>query len=68
MKSSGALHSPLPSQSEMQERKSEEEIQQSTFLHGYAKSRGGAVVGLRARLSERKFRMAVQKFAHHAKP
>ena len=31
-----ALHSPLPSQSEMQGRKPEEEIQQTTFLHGCA--------------------------------
>ena len=35
----GALHSPLPSQSEMQGRKPEEEIQQPTFSHGYAKFR-----------------------------
>ena len=59
----GALHSPLPSQSEMQGRKPEEKIQQPTFSHGYAenshsmrKSRGGAVIGLRAGLSERQFR------------
>ena len=35
----GTLHSPLPSQSEMQGRKPEEEIQQPAFLHGYAKFR-----------------------------
>ena len=33
----GALHSPLPSQSEMQGRKPEEEIQQPAFSHGYVK-------------------------------
>ena len=37
MKSSGALHSPLPSQSEMQGRKREEEIQHVAILHVYAK-------------------------------
>ena len=35
----GALHSPLPSQSEMQGRKLEEEIQQPAVSHGYAKFR-----------------------------
>ena len=35
----GALHSPLPSQSKMQGRKSEEEIQQLAVSHGYAKFR-----------------------------
>ena len=35
----GALHSPLSSQSEMQGRKSEEEIQQPAFSHGCAKFR-----------------------------
>ena len=35
----GALHSPLPSQSEMQGRKLEEEIQQPTISHGCAKFR-----------------------------
>ena len=35
----GALHSPLSSQSKMQGRKPEEEIQQPTFSHGYAKFR-----------------------------
>ena len=35
----GALHSPLPSQSEMQGRKPEEEIQQQAVLHGCAKFR-----------------------------
>ena len=34
----GALHNPLPSQSEMQERKPEEEIQQLAFSHACAKS------------------------------
>ena len=58
----------LPSQSEMQGRKPEEEIQQPAFSHGYAKSRGGVVVGLRAGLSERQFRMAMRNFAHHEKP
>ena len=33
----GVLYDPLPSQSEMQGRKSEEEIQQPTVLHGCAK-------------------------------
>ena len=33
----GALHSPLLSQSEIQGRKPEEEIQQLAFSHGYAK-------------------------------
>ena len=33
----GALHSPLPSQSVMQGRKSEEEIQQQAFSHGCEK-------------------------------
>ena len=33
----GALHSPLSSQSEMQEKKPEEEIQQPAVSHGYAK-------------------------------
>ena len=49
----GALHSPLPRQSEMQERKLDEEIQQPTFSHDYAKIshsmrkfRGGAAAGL----------------------
>ena len=35
----GALHSPLPSQSEMQGRKPKEEIQQPTFSHGCVKFR-----------------------------
>ena len=35
----GALHSPLSSQSKMQGRKPEEEIQQPAFSHGYAKFR-----------------------------
>ena len=35
----GALHDPFPSQSEMQGRKSEKEIQQSAILHGCAKFR-----------------------------
>ena len=34
-----ALHDPLPSQSEMQGRKPEEEIQQPVFSHGCAKFR-----------------------------
>ena len=34
----GALHSPLPSQSEMQGIKTEREIQHEAILHGYAKS------------------------------
>ena len=51
----------LPSQSEMQGKNLEEEIQQPAFSHGYAKSRGGAVARLRVGLSER-------NFAHHAKP
>ena len=49
----GALHSPLPRQSEMQERKPDEEIQQPAFSHDYAKIshsmrkfRGGAAAGL----------------------
>ena len=33
----GALHSPLPSQLEMQGRKLEEEIQQPAFSHGCTK-------------------------------
>ena len=35
----GTLHNPLPSQSEMQGRKPEEEIQQPTFSHGCTKFR-----------------------------
>ena len=35
----GALHSPLPSQSEIQGRKPEEEIQQPAVSHGCAKFR-----------------------------
>ena len=66
----GALHSPLPSQLEMQERKPEEEIQQPAFSHGYTKisynmpqSRGEAV----ARLSEGQILHAMRNFAHYAK-
>ena len=71
----GALHSPfaklgnrLPSQSEMQGRKLEEEIKQPAFSHGYAKIshsmrkfRGGVTVGL----SERQISHTMQNFAHH---
>ena len=35
----GALHSPLPSQSEMQGGKPEEKVQQLAFSHGCAKFR-----------------------------
>ena len=67
----GALHSPLPRQSEMKGRKSEEEIQQPVFSHGYAKIlqsmqkfRGGVA----ARLSEGQISHIVQNCAHPAKP
>ena len=67
----GSLHNPLPSQSEMQGRKKEEEIQQPVFSHGYAKIshcmkkfRGRATAGL----SEGQILHTVRNFTHHAKP
>ena len=59
----GALHSPFPSQSEMQGRKPKEEIQQPVFLHGYAKISHS----MRNQEEEQLQDWVKDNFAHYAK-